>query len=101
MKVRRLTICLALFVSLAVCAQRKQIGEARTYLKSGKNFDKAEKLMTDLLKDSANRENKRIYEVWLQSVQKQYDQANEKFYLKQKQRFPGYIEEKRLCTHCS
>ena len=85
MKVRRLTICLALFVSLAVCAQRKQIGEARTYLKSGKNFDKAEKLMTDLLKDSANRENKRIYEIWLQSVQKQYDQANEKFYMKKQQ----------------
>ena len=68
-----------------MCAQRKQIGEARTYLKSGKNFDKAEKLMTDLLKDSANRENKRIYEIWFQSVQKQYDQANEKFYMKKQQ----------------
>ena len=85
MKVRRLTIFIALFVSLTVCAQRKQIGEARTYLKSGKNFDKAEKLMTDLLKDSANRENKRIYEIWYQSVQKQYEQANEKFYMKKQQ----------------
>ena len=85
MSFRRITIFLALMATLTVGAQRKQIGEARTYLKSGKNFDKAEKLMTDLLKDSANRENKRIYEVWLQSVQKQYDQANEKFYLKQKQ----------------
>ena len=71
--------------TLSVGAQRKQIGEARTYLKSGKNFDKAEKLMTDLLKDSANRENKRIYEIWFQSVQKQYDQANEKFYMKKQQ----------------
>lgn len=87
MSFRRITIFIALLllVSPTVCAQRKQIGEARTYLKSGKNFDKAEKLMTDLLKDSANRENKRIYEIWLQSVQKQYDQANEKFYMKKEQ----------------
>ncbi len=86
MKFRKISICIALlFVSLTVGAQRKQIGEARTFLKSGKNFDKAEKLMTDLLKDSANRENKRIYEIWLQSVQRQYDQANEKFYMKKQQ----------------
>ena len=86
MRVRRFTVFIALFiVALPVCAQRKQIGEARTYLKSGKNFDKAEKLMTDLLKDSANRENKRIYEIWFQSVQKQYEQANERFYMKKQQ----------------
>jgi len=72
-------------LATGLMAQRKQIGEARTYLKSGKDFDKAEKLMTDLLKDSANQENKRIYEIWFQSVQKQYEQANEKFYMKQKQ----------------
>ena len=85
MEFRKITVFIALFVTLSVCAQRKQIGEARTYLKSGKNFDRAEKLMTDLLKDSANRENKRIYEIWFQSVQKQYDQANEKFYMKKQQ----------------
>ena len=73
------------FVSVSVCAQRKQIGEARTILKSGKDYDRAERLMTDLLKDSANRDYKRIYEIWLQSVQKQYDQANERFYLKKQQ----------------
>lgn len=77
-------LCCVIFV-LSASAQRKQIGEARTYLKSGKNFDKAEKLMTDLLKDSVNQDNKRIYEIWLQSVQKQYDQANEKFYMKKQQ----------------
>lgn len=74
-------ICL----SISAIAQRKQIGEARTILKSGKNFENAERLMTNLLKDSANRENKRIYEIWLQSVQRQYDQANERFYLKRQQ----------------
>ena len=72
-------------LTLPVMAQRKQIGEARTYLKSGKNYDKAEKLMTDLLKDTANQDNKRIYEIWLQSVEKQYEQANEKFYVGKQQ----------------
>ena len=41
--------------------------------------------MTDLLKDSANQDNKRIYEIWLQSVQKQYEQANERFYMQKQQ----------------
>lgn len=78
-------ICCLALLTVPALAQRKQIGEARTILKSGKNFDKAEKLMTDLLKDSANQENKRIYEIWLQSVEKQYEQANEKFYMKKQQ----------------
>lgn len=65
-------------------AQRRQIGDARTILKSGKNLDKAEKLMTDLLKDSANLENPRIYDVWLEAVEKQYGQLNEKMYKKEK-----------------
>ena len=87
MYIRRqvLFLCCIIAMLTSVSAQRKQIGEARTYLKSGKNLDKAEKLMTDLLKDSANLNNKRIYEIWLQSVQKQYEQANERFYMKKQQ----------------
>ena len=61
-------------------AQRKQIGEARTILLRGKDFAKAEKMMTDLLKDSVHRDNKRIYDVWLQAVEKQYDALNERMY---------------------
>ena len=73
-----------IMTSAICCAQRKQIGEARTILKSGKNFDQAEKLMTDLLKDSSNLENTRIYDIWLQAVEKQYLALNEKMYIKQK-----------------
>ena len=82
---RYLVFFCCLIISLVASAQRRQLQEARIYIKSGKNFDKAEKLMTDLLKDSTNRDNKRIYDYWWQSVQKQYDQANERFYMKQKQ----------------
>lgn len=66
------------------CAQRKQIGDARTILKSGKNIEQAEKLMTDLLKDKANENNTRIYDIWLQAVEKQYLALNEKMYVKEK-----------------
>ena len=67
-------------------AQKKELSQARTYLKSGKDFDKAEKLMTGLIsKDSTQRSNKRVLETWFETVEKQYEVANEKLYLKQKQ----------------
>ena len=64
---------------------RQELSQARTILKSGKGIDKAEKLMTGLLKDSANRDNKRIFAVWYESVLMQYQAVNEKLYLKQRQ----------------
>ena len=84
MKTLRITITIGCILLSVVCvAQRRQIGDARTILKSGKNLDKAEKLMTDLLKDSANLENPRIYDVWLKAVEKQYGQLNEQMYKKE------------------
>ena len=45
-------------VSISVCisslAQKKELAQAKTYLKSGKDFDKAETLMRKLLADSNN-----------------------------------------------
>ena len=74
--------CFTMMV-LPASAQRRQLQEARAIIKSGKNFDKAEKMMTDLLADSANLENARIYDMWLQAVEKQYGQLNEKMYKKE------------------
>lgn len=80
----RIKITIVCMMVCIVCvAQRRQIGDARTILKSGKNFNQAETLMTNLLKDSANLENTRIYDIWLQAVEKQYGQLNEKMYMKQ------------------
>ena len=85
MKVLRITLTIGcIFLSVICVAQRRQIGDARTILKSGKNFDKAEQMMTELLKDSANLENLRIYDVWLEAVEKQYGQLNEQMYKKEK-----------------
>ncbi len=78
-------VCLLLLLMITPClrAQRKELSQARSYIKSGK-YTEAEKAMTDLLKDSANRDNKRIYLTWYDAVRGQYDQGNEKLYLKQK-----------------
>lgn len=89
----RITILLiALFTATTAMAQksvarkaRQDMSQARDMLKKGKTPDQAEKLMVGLLKDSANQGNKKIYDLWLQAVQKQYDAANERLYLRQKQ----------------
>ena len=73
-------------------AQKKELSQARTILKSGKKIEDAEKLMTGLLKDSANRDNEKVYLVWYQAVQKQYEAANEKLYLKQKQDTAAFLD---------
>lgn len=66
--------------TITAYAQKRQMAEAENYLRSGKNFDKAEQLMTTLLEDSANQQNPRIYDLWLQAVEKQYDALNERMY---------------------
>jgi hypothetical protein len=76
--------------ALPLCAhkltrqQKKDIDQAKTYIKSGKDYDKAEKLITPLFKDSANRSNLKLNALWFDAVRGQYDVANEKLYLKQK-----------------
>ena len=65
-------------------AQKRQIDDAQALLRKGRDFAKVEKMMTDLLKkDSANLSNLRIYDVWLESVEKQYGELNEKMYKRQ------------------
>ena len=83
---KRLLLCVFLTCCLphALSAQRKVIDQARTIIKSGKEPQKAEKLMTDLLKDSANRNNEKIWLTLADAVKLQYQQGNEKLYLKQK-----------------
>lgn len=76
-------ILLLLMISLSVLAQKKDISTARQYVKAGNNLDKAEQMMTNLLKDSANRGNTKIWMTLFDAVKKQYDLGNEKLYLKQ------------------
>ena len=64
--------------------QKKIIAQAKDYIKSGKNLDKAEVLMADLLKDSVSRKNEQVWLLLFEAQQKQYEQGNEKLYLKEK-----------------
>lgn len=82
MKFRILFTILIICSSINMLAQRRQLQEARAIIKSGMNYDQAENIMLKLLADSANLNNPRIYDMWLTSVEKQYDQINEAMYKK-------------------
>ena len=69
---------------LFATAQKKAISQAKTYIKSGRDLDKAVKLMEDLLKDSTFRRNEKVWLTMGDAVKMQYDQGNRKLYLKQK-----------------
>ena len=85
MKVRKIIYTFGfLLMTMPAMAQKKEINTARNWIKSGKNFDKAEQSMMTLLNDSANRNNEKIWSVLFESLRKQYAAVNEKFYLKQK-----------------
>ena len=80
-----LSLVIFLFSFTTAGAQKKEMAQARSYIKSGKNLDKAEQMLTALLeKDSANRMNPKIHALLYQAVQRQYDMGNEKLYLGQK-----------------
>ena len=64
-------------------AQKKELMAAKDQVKAGKDLDKAQASMQKLLADSANRSNKKIWCVLFDAVRKQYEQGNEKLYLKQ------------------
>ena len=87
-----LTLLLLLLLPCLSAAQKKEMSQARTILKSKRGPDQAERLMTGLLKDSANRENKRIYAIWYESVLMQYQAVNEKLYMKQRQDTAQFFE---------
>lgn len=77
---------LLLFLSLSLpsVGQKKEIAQAKDQVKAGKNLDQAQKAMEKLLADPVNHNNKKIWLVLYEAVQKQYEQNNEKLYLKQK-----------------
>lgn len=82
----RAIMCLLFFLlpSMSVMGQKKEIQAARDLVKQGKDLSSAQASMEKLLKDSVNRGNKKIWNVLYDAVAKQYEQGNEKLYLKQK-----------------
>ena len=94
-----LTLLLLLIIPCLASAQKKELSQARSILKSKRGVEQAEQLITKLLKDSANRQDKRIYAVWYESVLMQYQAVNEKLYMKQRQDTAQFFElTRRLFT---
>ena len=81
---RLILFIIAFSFSVCINAQKKEISQAQTYIKSGKDFDKAEQLMQTLLQKQDNRNNMKIYITLFESVRKQYEQNNENLFLRQK-----------------
>ena len=75
---------LMLMSPMVASAQKKEIQTAKDQVKAGKNLDQAAASMKKLLADSANRTNRKIWTIYFDAVRKQYEQGNEKLYLKQK-----------------
>ncbi len=80
---QKLILLLLTMITPCLWAQKKELSQARSYIKSGKDYDKAEKLMTGLLANPNHRTNIKLYATWYDAVSGQYAQANEKLYLKQ------------------
>ena len=84
---KKLIAITLLLLTIIPClrAQRKEISQARSYIKSGKDLDKAETMLREVLKnDSVSRQDPRVHSYLIQAIEKQYAEGNEKLYLKQK-----------------
>lgn len=64
-------------------AVKKEIQNARDNVKKNKNLEQAETAMKKLIADSAYHNNLKIWNIMAEAVKKQYEQGNEKLYLKQ------------------
>lgn len=81
---KRITLLLCIIcICLQIYAQKKEISLAKDNIKKGTNLEQAESSMANLLKDSANRNNEKIWLTLYEAQKKQYEQGNEKLYLKQ------------------
>ena len=75
-------------------AQKKELSQARSSIKSGR-YDDAERTLTNLLKDSTNRANKRIWLAYYDAVRGKYEQGNEKLYFVYESKGTDNVQELR------
>lgn len=80
---RRLLTAVLLLTLIVPClrAQKKELSQARTYIKSGKDYDKAEQLMAPLLTDTAGTLALDVRQVYAEAILKQYETVNCKVYV--------------------
>lgn len=79
---RLMSLFFALLFFSTAFAQKKEIRQARSDIKKKANLENAEASMRNLLKDSSNIYNEKIYVTLADAVRAQYEAENEKLYLK-------------------
>lgn len=79
---KRFVLLLLILVPLCVFSQKKEMSQAKSFVKNGNELPKAEEMMRNLLKDSVNRKNEKIWLILFDAIRKQYDLGNEQLYLK-------------------
>ena len=80
----RLLLLLLVFVLPAsLSAQKKELSQARSILKSGNGLANGQQILEKLLADPENRKEEKIWITLYQTLVKRYDEGNEKLYLKQ------------------
>ncbi|MBQ2402370.1 MAG: hypothetical protein II314_00325, partial [Prevotella sp.] len=80
---RKILVVILMLMPIAILAQKKQISEAKSYLKKGSDLEKAESLVREVISVSGNSGELEYYVLLSDIVKKQYEASNEKLYLKQ------------------
>lgn len=80
---RKIVLFLLLVAACSSFAQKKELSQAKASIKAGNNLPQVEQSMRKLLEDSDNIDNKKIWITMFEAIKKQYEQGNEKLYLKQ------------------
>ena len=77
-------ILLLSFFALASSASlKKDLAQVKASLKTGKELDKAERIMNDVLAQPDNRKDVKTWLLLFDVIKKKYDQGNERLYLQQ------------------
>lgn len=84
-KLHALALLFLIILTPCCYAQKKEISQAKTIVKSGKNLAQAEQQMRKLLKDSVNQKNIKVWVILTEAVRGQYLAGNERMYLRQQQ----------------
>ena len=80
---RIILIFLLVFASLSLSAQKKEISEAKGYVKSNSNLEKAESLMRKVIAMPEEKGEIKHHVLLAEIIRKQYENSNEKLYLRQ------------------
>ena len=81
-RIQLLIILLFAGCSLSLMAQKKEISQVKQMIKKSNNLNQAEQIMRNLLKDSANIHNDKVWNTLFDVLNKRYLNGNEALYLK-------------------